>query len=541
MEGNAMMLLSQAAQELGARLIGEDARFFSVSSDSRTIQPGDLFIALRGEHFDGYEFVATAVSSGAVAALVNSDSHEAHPAALDPQSAVLVVPDTRLALGQLAAYWRRQFDIPLVAVTGSNGKTTVKEMLAAILRAASGSYDAVLATKGNFNNDIGMPLTLLQLNAQHRYAVIEMGMNHPGEIDYLTHIASPDVALITNASGAHLEGLGSVEAVAHAKGEIFAGLKHQGTAVINADDDYAPLWRTLAGSHPLLEFGLGGMTRCAQASGAGMPPPRLLPQSAGSAITSDLASVVCSPSQMASSSISNVSEADRPADVSGQWQPQGIGLRLDAQTPSGNFSADLQVPGAHNARNALAATAVAVTLNVPLETIAAGLEKFSGVAGRLQRKAARHGATLIDDTYNANPASLRAAISVLAQANGKRVLVFGDMGELGDNAAAFHAGIGTEARYAGIEKLYALGELSRNAVRAFGCGAEHFERIGDLQKALEDELDEDTTVLVKGSRFMKMERVVEYLVSGKWEVGSGKTAPHFPLPTPHSPKEKTCS
>jgi len=483
-----MMLLSQAAQALGARLIGEDVRFAAVSTDSRKIKAGDLFIALRGEYFDGYEFVAGAAQDGAVAALVNADSYAAHPPlASSPYPPLLVVEDTRIALGQLAAYWRKQFDIPLVAITGSNGKTTVKEMLAGILRLAAGSDDAVLATQGNLNNDIGMPLTLLQLNAQHRYAVIEMGMNHPGEIDYLTHIACPDVALITNASGAHLEGLGSVEAVAHAKGEIFAGLKPQGTAVINADDDYAPLWRTLAGSHPLLEFGL-----------------------------------------------------DQPADVSGQWQPQGIGLRLDAQTPSGDFSADLRVPGAHNARNALAATAAAAALKVPLETIAMGLEKFSGVAGRLQRKAARHGATLIDDTYNANPASLRAAISVLAQADGKRVLVFGDMGELGDNAAAFHAGIGTEARSAGIEKLLALGALSVNAVRAFGCGAEHFERIEDLQKALEDELDEDTTVLVKGSRFMKMERVVQYLEGGGLEVVSGKTAPHSPLTTCHSPKEKKC-
>ena len=482
------MLLSQVAQVLGARLIGEDMRFAAVSSDSRKIQPGDLFIALRGENFDGYEFVAQAAQSGAVASLVNADSYEAHPTVPSPQSSVLVVADTRLALGQLAAYWRKQFDIPLVAITGSNGKTTVKEMLASILRTAAGREDGVLATKGNFNNDIGMPLTLLQLNAQHRYAVIEMGMNHPGEIDYLTHIASPDVALITNASGAHLEGLGSVEAVARAKGEIFAGLKPHGTAAINADDDYAPLWRSLAGSHTLLEFGLG-----------------------------------------------------RQADVSGQWQPLDAGLHLDIQTPSGNFSADLQVPGAHNARNALAATAVAVALNVPLETIAAGLEKFSGVAGRLQRKAARHGAALIDDTYNANPASMRAAISVLAQASGKRVLVLGDMGELGDNAAALHAGIGSEARRAGIEKLYALGALSGNAVREFGSGARHFECIEDLQDALEQELDADTTVLVKGSRFMKMEHVVQYLESGECEVGSGKTAPHFPLPTPHSPKEKTCS
>ncbi|HEU0234667.1 MAG TPA: UDP-N-acetylmuramoyl-tripeptide--D-alanyl-D-alanine ligase, partial [Gallionella sp.] len=407
-----MMLLSQAAQVLNGRLVGPDVRFAAVSTDSRKIKAGDLFIALRGEHFDGYEFVATAMQSGAVAALVNADSYrseergarseqeagsEAPRSILNPQFSILLVEDTHLALGQLAAYWRKQFDIPLVAITGSNGKTTVKEMLAGILRLAAGNDDAVLATKGNLNNDIGMPLTLLQLNAQHRYAVIEMGMNHPGEIDYLTHLACPDVAMVTNASGAHLEGLGTVEAVAHTKGKIFAGLKHQGTAVINADDDYAPLWRTLAGSHSMLEFGL-----------------------------------------------------NQPADVTGQWQPQDTGLRLDARTPSGNFSADLQVPGAHNARNALAATAAAIAVKVPLETIVAGLEKFGGVAGRLQRKAARHGAVLIDDTYNANPASMRAAIEVLAQADGKHVLVMGDMGELGDNAASFHAGIGTEAHSAGI-------------------------------------------------------------------------------------------
>jgi len=488
-----MMLLSQAVQALGARLVGEDARFFAVSSDSRKIQPGDLFIALRGEHFDGYEFAATAMQSGAVAALVNADSYEAHPPALGTQFSILLVADTRLALGQLAAYWRRQFDIPLAAITGSNGKTTVKEMLASILRAAAGSGNAVLSTQGNFNNDIGMPLTLLQLNARHRYAVIEMGMNHPGEIDYLTQIASPDIALITNASGAHLEGLGSVEAVAHAKGEIFAGLGAKGTALINADDEHAPLWRTLAGSHPLLEFGLGGQ-----------------------------------------------------ADVTGQWQPQGAGLRLDAHTPSGDFSADLQVPGAHNARNALAATAAAIALNVPLEVIVLGLEEFGGVAGRLQRKVARHGAVLIDDTYNANPASMRAAIGVLAQAVGKRVFVMGDMGELGDNAAALHAEIGTAARSAGIEKLYALGVLSVNAVRAFGCGAEYFERIEDLEKALEDELDADATVLVKGSRFMKMERVVQFCVDGvkeestreqgASEKGNCAPPPPSPLPLPSSRK-----
>jgi UDP-N-acetylmuramoyl-tripeptide--D-alanyl-D-alanine ligase len=459
MEGagmTGMMMLSQAAQALGARMAGPDVRFDAVSTDSRRIAAGDLFIALRGEHFDGYAFAASALQAGAVAVMVNADSYEANPSIFNSQSPILIVEDTRLALGQLAAHWRAQFDIPLVAVTGSNGKTTVKEMIAGILRTAAGSDGAVLATCGNLNNDIGMPQTLLQLNARHRYAVIEMGMNHPGEIDYLTRIACPDVALVNNASGAHLEGLGSVEAVARAKGEIFGGLKDHGTAVINADDAHAPLWRSLAGTHDLLEFAL-----------------------------------------------------DREADVRGEWRPEGAGLRLDAQTPQGGFTALLQVPGAHNARNALAATAAAIALNVPLDTIAAGLEKFAGVAGRLQRKAGRNGAMLIDDTYNANPASMRAAIGVLAQQHGKRVFVLGDMGELGAGAADFHAEIGADAKRAGIDRLYALGELSREAVRAFGDGAQHFASLDELLAELDRELEAGVTVLVKGSRFMKMERVVQ--------------------------------
>ncbi len=471
-----MMLLSQAAQVLNGRLVGADVRFTAVSTDSRTVAQGDLFIALRGENFDGYKFIAQATQRGAAAALVNADSYHGEAAACP----LLLVADTRLALGQLAAHWRLQFAIPVIAITGSNGKTTVKEMLASILGVAAGSADAVLATPGNLNNDIGMPLTLLQMNATHRYAVIEMGMNHSGEIDYLSRIATPDVALINNASSAHLQGLGSVEAIARAKGEIFAGLRHHGTAVINADDAYAPLWRSLAGAHPLFEFGL-----------------------------------------------------DPHADVSGTWQAHGGGLRLDVTAPQGMFAADLQVTGVHNACNALAATAAAGVLNISLQAIATGLEKFGGVSGRLQRKAARHGAVLIDDTYNANPASLRAAISVLAQAAGKRILVMGDMGELGDDAAKLHAEIGGEARRAGIEKMYAVGTLSSNAVREFGSGARHFERIEDLQGALERELDANTTVLVKGSRFMKMERVVQYLESREWKAGSGESISHLPLSTLH--------
>ena len=473
-----MMLLSQAAQVLGGTLIGADVRFNAVSSDSRTIAAGDLFVALQGDNFDGAAFVAGAAHSGAVAALVNTASYRA----AEPPCPLLLVEDTRLALGRLAEYWRTQFNIPVVAVTGSNGKTTVKEMLASILRQhvrddvrdrplsprervgerEQSADDAVLATEGNLNNDIGMPLTLLKLRAVHRYAVIEMGMNHAGEIDYLTRLAHPDVAIINNASSAHLAGLGSVEAVARAKGEIFAGLPKQGTAVINADDVYAPLWRELADHRAVIEFGL-----------------------------------------------------EKQVAVHAQWQPQGYGAHIEAGTPQGGFSTNLQVPGVHNVRNALAAAAAALALHVPLPDIAAGLEKFSGVAGRMQRKVARNGAVLIDDTYNANPASLRAALKVLAHAGGKRILVLGDMGELGADAVRLHGEIGAEARRMGIQKLMALGELSVHAVDEFGTGARHFERIEDLLSRLEKELDADTTVLVKGSRFMRMERVVQYFTEDR--------------------------
>jgi UDP-N-acetylmuramoyl-tripeptide--D-alanyl-D-alanine ligase len=337
-------------------------------------------------------------------------------------------------------------------------------MLAAILRAATGDAESVLATKGNFNNDIGMPLTLLRLRATHRYAVIEMGMNHPHEIDYLTRIARPDVALVNNATGAHLQGLGSVEGVARAKGEIFAGLASGGTAVINADDVYAELWRTLADKNRAFDFAL-----------------------------------------------------EHPAAVQGRWTAQGYGGALQARTPAGELRVLLQVPGEHNARNALAAATAALALQVPLATIVQGLEGFGGVAGRLQRMQALHGATLIDDTYNANPASMHAALEVLAQAPGKRIFVLGDMGELGADAAQFHQEIGIAARELGIERLFALGELSAGAVREFGAAAQHFADIEELKAVLDKELDAQTTVLVKGSRFMKMERVVQFCAAHKEE------------------------
>ncbi|MBI5891520.1 MAG: UDP-N-acetylmuramoyl-tripeptide--D-alanyl-D-alanine ligase [Nitrosomonadales bacterium] len=456
-----MMLLSQAANALRARMAGADVRFSAVSTDTRTIRPGDLFIALKGENFDGARFVAQAAQSGAVAAVVNQDSGCGIQDAGVP---LLLVEDTRLALGKLAAHWRAQFDIPLVAITGSNGKTTVKEMLAGILGEVTGNAEEVLATKGNFNNDIGMPLTLLRLRAQHRYAVIEMGMNHPGEIDYLTRIARPDVALVNNATGAHLQGLGSVEGVARAKGEIFAGLKSGGTAVINADDAHTLVWRLLAGTHRVFDFAL-----------------------------------------------------EHQAAVKGKWKAKGYGGVLGMLTPAGEMSVELQVPGEHNARNALAAATAALALQVPLTTIAKGLEGFGGVAGRLQRKQGMHGAMLIDDTYNANPASMHAALEVLAHAAGKRVFVLGDMGELGEDAAQFHREIGIAARELGIEKMLALGALSAEAVREFGSGAEHFDDVEKLEAAIDKELDAQTTVLIKGSRFMKMERVVQFCALQKEE------------------------
>jgi UDP-N-acetylmuramoyl-tripeptide--D-alanyl-D-alanine ligase len=457
----SMLLLSQAAAAIGAELVGPDVAFDAVTTDSRAAGAGDLFIALKGERFDGHQFVSTALAQGAVAALVERG------AILAPGVSALLVADTRLALGQLAAFWRSRFAIPLVAVTGSNGKTTVKEMLACILRAALSAEEVaagmgVLATKGNLNNDIGLPLTLLSLRANHRYAVIEMGMNHPGEISYLTRIAKPDVALINNAHAAHLEGLASVEQVARAKGEIFEGLSAGGTAVINADDAYAGLWRELAGSHHSITFGV-----------------------------------------------------EHAAQVSATFKLDVHGSELALHTHQGDQALTLQVPGMHNVRNALAAAAAAIAVGTGVAAITAGLTQFAGVKGRLQRKPGLHGAVLIDDTYNANPGSVRAAIAVLAAAPGKRLLVLGDMGELGPEATQMHRQIGKQAKEAGVDMLFALGELSRHAAESFGTGGRHFERIQELLAEVENLLAPDVTVLVKGSRFMQMERVVK-----SFEVGT---------------------
>ncbi|MGK2952261.1 MAG: UDP-N-acetylmuramoyl-tripeptide--D-alanyl-D-alanine ligase [Thiobacillus sp.] len=444
-----MMRLSEAAAMLGVPFAGADAEVLRVSTDSRSIQPGDLFIALRGEKFDGGAFAAKALQQGATGVVL--DATQAPDIA-----AAIRVDDTRLALGRLAAAWRKRFAIPVVAITGSNGKTTVKEMLAAILRVETDVGEAVLHTEGNLNNDIGLPLMLLRLRKTHQYAVLEMGMNHSGEIDYLTRLARPDVAVINNALTAHIGFLGSVEAIARAKGEIFNGLSDAGIAVFNADDAHAGLWRDANARRSVIDFGI-----------------------------------------------------HQPASVRGRYQSRDFGSALAVTLPHACLDIALQVPGEHNAMNALAAAATAFALDVSLRSIAVGLSGFSGVKGRLQRKPALHGCTFIDDTYNANPDSVKAALAVLAQQAGKKVLVLGDMGELGSDAAAMHAEIGLAARAARVDRLLALGELTRETVAAFGSGSMHFERIQELLAELENELTPDATVLVKGSRFMQMERVVQ--------------------------------
>ncbi|MCW5625787.1 MAG: UDP-N-acetylmuramoyl-tripeptide--D-alanyl-D-alanine ligase [Burkholderiales bacterium] len=447
-----MFRLSEATSALDARLHGIDVEVTGVSTDSRAVKAGELFVALVGERFDGHDHVDAALANGAVAAVVQDPARVKTPAA-----ALLVVADTRLALGQLGAWWRNRFTLPIAAITGSSGKTTIKEMLAAILRTHAGA-DAVLATEGNLNNDIGLPLMLLRLNARHRHAVIEMGMNHLGEIAYLTRLTRPLVAAIGNAGIAHIGELGSRDAIAQAKGEIFEGLMTDGVKVINADDAYAGYWRTLATGHRTVDFGM-----------------------------------------------------DHPAAVSATYEATGIGSTVELRLPDGSCTARLLVPGAHNVRNALCAAAAAHVLGVPPESIAEGLGRYRGIKGRLQAMEGPHGAVLVDDTYNANPDSMKAAIDWLATRPGTRLFVMGDMGELGPDAAAMHAEIGAYARRHRIDRLLALGDMTAQAVRTFGDGARHFTEAAALAAAAAAGCGPDTTVLVKGSRFMRMERIVAAL------------------------------
>ena len=442
------MSLSQAATVLGGELRGSDLRFTSVCTDSRTLKSGDLFVALRGERYDGHDFVAKAAAAGAVGALID----RAHAQAVTLP--VAVVEDTTVALGALAAHWRRQFVIPLVAVAGSNGKTTVKEMIAACLRAHFGD-EAVLATRGNLNNHIGLPLSLLTLREAHRVGVVEVGMNHPGETAELAKIAAPTIAVVNNAQREHQEFMRSVADVADEHASLIKALPDDGVAVINADDAHAGVWRAVAGRRQVRDFSLG-----------------------------------------------------QKAAVSAVCELRAASARLAVSTPEGAAELELPLAGEHNARNALAAIAAATAAGATLQSCVRALSGFAAVKGRLQIKRSRQGALLIDDTYNANPDSVRAAIDVLARAPGRKLLVLGDMGEVGDQGSDFHIEIGAYARDRGIDALYALGELAAHAVRAFGEGGRHYAGIEALLVDVGTALGSQAAVLVKGSRFMQMERVV---------------------------------
>jgi UDP-N-acetylmuramoyl-tripeptide--D-alanyl-D-alanine ligase len=438
----------------GARMT-RNVAFDGVTTDSRSLAPGALFVALRGEHFDGHDFLAQLAESG-VAAVI---AEQLPPGWTLP---AIVVPNTLTALGQVGNFWRAKFAIPVIGVTGSNGKTTVKEMIAAILAAAYGE-DSRLATRGNLNNEIGVPLTLMRLLPAHRAAVIELGMNHPGEIARLTRIAAPTIGMVNNAQREHQEFMHTVEAVALENGAVLAGLPKDGVAVYPGDDIYTPLWRGLAGPRRSITFGLDGA-----------------------------ASVSCT---------HRVSAFGSDLDVT---------VRIDRSAEQ-QFSVRLAAAGQHNVRNALGAIACALAAGVEVGAIVRGLEHFAPVSGRLQRNTASTGATVIDDSYNANPDSVRAAIDVLAQAPQPRILVLGDMGEVGTQGKQFHEEIGAYAASCGIDSVLTTGELTRHML---GAGVRHFEQLDDLLAALDTALGSksDATVLVKGSRFMQMERVVQHLL-----------------------------
>ncbi|MEJ2620089.1 MAG: UDP-N-acetylmuramoyl-tripeptide--D-alanyl-D-alanine ligase [Candidatus Thiodiazotropha sp.] len=446
--------LSEVAIELEAVHQGEDVRFHSVSTDTRTIQSGDLFVALSGPNFDAHRFLDQAIEKGAVAAMVSELQSRDLPQ--------LQVKNTRIGLGRLAATWRDRFEVPLVAITGSNGKTTVKALLTSILE----TRGSVLATKGNLNNEIGLPLSLLRLQDES-CAVVEMGANHAGEIGYLSQIARPDVALINNAGAAHLEGFGNLAGVAHAKGEILSGLKPTGIGVLNADDRFFPLWRELCGERQMISFGIS-------------------------------------------------SKADVRSDLSQArmgWTEQGFHNHMQVHYQHESFDVQLALAGRHNLMNALAAVAAGLAMGCNTQQIQSGLAGVQAVAGRLCLHHTTRGYRLIDDSYNANPDSVDAAIEVLRSATGTRYLVLGDLAELGDDAESLHAAIGERAKQAGLEHLYTLGELSRQAAQNFGDGGEAFTELDQLVDALHSATRRGDAVLVKGSRSAGMDRVVERLMS----------------------------
>ena len=447
--------LSEAARELGAALIGEDRPFGAVSSDSRTLPAGALFVGLRGPNFDGADFAAAALARGAVGAIVER-------ALTDVSLPYIQVPDSLQALQRLARRWRAEFSIPLVGVGGSNGKTTTKEMTAAILSRRG----PCLSTQGNLNNHIGVPLTLLRLERSHRSAVIEMGANRIGDVAELVAFATPTVGLITNAGAEHLEGFGDLDGVARGEGEMVAGLPPGAAAVINADDAYAGYWRGVATASRIVTFGV---------------------QAAADFKAQDIVQSI---------------EAGRFA------------TRFTLECPLGQSAIALQAGGAHNISNALAAAAAAAAAGASLADIAAGLADFRAVAGRLQLKAGLRDSWIIDDSYNANPSSVRAGLDVLRSLPGPKWLVLADMAELGAHSADSHAELGRYARECRVARLFALGPESTRAVETFGSGGEWFADADSLTRRLQSEIAPGVTVLVKGSRVNRLERVVQGLLGG---------------------------
>lgn len=440
---------SELAQKWAAVHQGAEVDFQFISTDTRKIQPGEVFVALQGPHYDGHDFIADAAAKGAVGAVVSKEVEAAIP--------LLIVDDTRIALGKMAKLRRQAVNIPCIAITGSCGKTTTKTLTAAIFAQCG----KTLATQGTLNNDIGVPLTLLKLTEEHEFAVIELGANHLGEIAYIADMTQPDAAVITNAAPVHLEGFGSVAGVAKGKGEIYASLRQGGTAIINADDEFADFWRQANTQRQVLTFGI-----------------------------------------------------KQPADISAaqiQFNDEQLPA-FELITPAGNIHITLNLMGQHNVLNALAAAAAAQALDIPLAKIKAGLESVLPVDKRLVQRRGINDALLIDDTYNANPQAFKMAIEILSRAKGQKILVMGDMGELGENAAAYHAQVGKVAREYGIDQLHAVGILSQLAVEQFGNQGQHYANQDDLINALKPKLAADMTLLVKGSRSARMENVVAGLL-----------------------------
>jgi UDP-N-acetylmuramoyl-tripeptide--D-alanyl-D-alanine ligase len=453
--------LREAAAAIGGTLAGEDRSYRAVATDSRTLEAGALFVGLKGPNFDGAEFVAAAAARGAVGALIERRVGHALPQ--------VIVPDALRGLQRLAAAWRVEFTLPLVAVAGSNGKTTAKEMTAAILA----RMGPCLATRGNLNNHIGVPVTLMRLEASHRSAVVEMGANRIGDVAELMRLARPTVGVITNAGAEHLEGFGTLDGVAEGEGEAVSGLAPEATAVINADDPYAGYWQSICTARSVSTFGVHA-------------------------------------------------NADFMAKNPTQAIEHGeFATRFTLECPQGTREILIKAGGAHNIGNALAAAAAASAAGASLEDIGDGLAGFRPVAGRLQLKAGARGSWIIDDSYNANPSSVRAGLEVLRSAAGATWLVLGDMAELGAHAEDSHAHMGSYARDCGITRLFALGPQSSRAAETFGAGAEWFADADSLIRRLQAEIAPDVTVLVKGSRINRLERVVQALTSGSLTIGAG--------------------